>query len=177
MSFPKTYQALREMARDEALRVPMARAIARKAGLRSVPGGDVVTSGVSTLIGASLGPTHVPLARQFSVDLSPYSRLRMASTHADVIYAYFSLGTGTALDPADWNLLPGYSEELGSSIFLRASTGTSGVTDFFYWIDLDEEHRVPMRLCFAQEDGLPGAPSPNHSSDLGGPVAILIQAE
>lgn len=161
-SYPKIYGAIREMARKEALRVPTARGVARKAGLRSVP---EVQASPATLIDATVGPSFTPLEWQWLVDLSAYTRLRFDARGADPLFARYSLtGASTeALNPSD------YAPFAGG---LSAEDSGGYPPDALGWMTLAEEERVPVRLCLITSGGVL-----SEEVDLGGPVGVWIQAE
>jgi len=172
LSYPRFYAAIKEMAREEALHTKTARAIARRAGLRSLRTGSDL--GPGTLVDATLGPTHIPFQWQWTVDLSGYERIRLDIRHHDNVLLYYSVdGPSTsALDPGDYEAFTGVFVESGLSGILQANDGSA-----LRWMVIPEELRVPLRLCFAHDSGNPGTPSVSMDTDLGGPWGAMLQAE
>lgn len=174
-SYPRLYSAIKEMARTEAIKTPMARAIARKAGLRS-GASEEGEFGVITLIDATLGPHHLPLYSQWSLDLSPYTRLRLEVRHQEGAIVKYTLAGGNALDPAGWLPVEGFFPDYGTTEILGSSDANGLVGDLLYWMVIPEELKAPVRLCFVNHDGI-GASPVDTWTYYGGPWGVLLQAE
>lgn len=136
----------------------MARAIARKAGLRqgiSDPGGFN-----RTLFDAWVYPYVEKENLQWEVDLTGYTSIRFVSMgplNPNFFLAYSLSGFGTQdLDPGDYALFPtlwpadpyGYPTSR-----LEAFTGNSEVFGGAPWAHLREDLRVPMRLALSLGTG------------------------
>lgn len=158
-AYPRFYAAVVDMVVGEAKQTRMARNVARKAGLRSVPGST--TGGPATLIDVTLSADYAPLEWQFKANLSGFARLRLDARGANDLNLYYSL-LGNASDDLD----PGDYAPLG----LAASDADGQVGESLSWTDLPEEARAPVRLCFVGE--FLGA-----REDLGGPVGVFLQGE
>jgi hypothetical protein len=162
--FPKVYSGIKEMARREALKVRTARAIARKAGLRSSP--SDAGSGTSTapytvidsvVIGAPLNSPEY-MSYQWAVNLTGVTHLRLYA-HSDFDIHPFLSAEPEALAPADWQPIYGVYESLTIRFgdnFLYPFRSNANLRGFdLLWIDLAEEYRAPWRLTFATQLGTP----------------------
>lgn len=175
MTFPDTWNAIQAMARRRSFHTRMARAIARKAGLKM---GRGQSPAPTTLIDASPGPVHIPLTWQWTIDLTGYEKVRLDVRHQTSVHLFYSASGAfsSIYDPADWSQLSGFFEDLGTTGTLNASTGQGLRGDPLFWMDLPDEAKTTLRVCFAQDDGHPDAPSPYRSTDLGGPWGVILQA-
>ena len=93
MSYPHTRAALLDMVRRVALSVPVARSVARKAGLRR----GAAPVGIRTIISAYVDHKEEPHGRQYLADLSGVTRWRLVSQSSAPVYVMQSQEGGNAL--------------------------------------------------------------------------------
>lgn len=169
MTFRLTYREIRELARKTFLHTLVARGVARKAGLIASP----ALSGLRTVIDAYVSPLESPLARQYAVDLTGATEMRLTSQSNVPIYIFFSLAVDSeALDPGDFQPLSGLDEDeiliiLSASIADSVSGGSSAL----HWLGIPEVLRVPLRLTISTGSAIPAM----NSDLLDGSFSMALQ--
>lgn len=143
-AYPRLYAAVEEMIEKRAARVPMARAIVRRAGVRVIAG-DPVPARPRTLVDAFVEPGYGALAYEWAVDLSPFSSVRMSSRSVDAVYLMRSEAGG--LDPADYEPVVGTLIEGGTPDYtVVASVFAPELGGSLEWVALPEALRAPCVL-------------------------------
>jgi hypothetical protein len=144
------------MARKEALQTKMARAIARKSGIRR--GSGLASTVSQTLVDVWVYPKADKENWQWDVDLTGFTAIRFVNRgpfNPNFFLAY-SLDTSTTLAPSDYQLFPtlfpadpyGYPTQ-----WLEAFSGNSELDGGYPWAEIREDLRVPMRLSFSLGTG------------------------
>lgn len=156
MTFGATYRAIDEMILDEALETPMARAIARKAGLRSA--GEATRTRALTAVDAyidpiaplSIGAEVYVFSYQWLVDFTGATQVRATSQADTNVFLNYADPLSTAVDAVEYPALTGFDElgnELNVGASILSSSGDLG------WLTLAPERRVPLRIVvFPQEE-------------------------
>lgn len=151
MAYPIIYRELAELDEDESLHTAMARAVARKAGLRrGVSSPATARTLIDTYVvpaGGEAGASEdmSNFAYTFEVNLTGATQIRTMSQSVEFVYVYVSrLGVGsTVLDPGDWVQLRGTYSYGEDRIF-------SNIEDFeigdLFWATLSDEDKVPLRV-------------------------------
>lgn len=143
------------MVPEIATETQMAKAIARKAGLRSA-GGLITTSVISDFVGSA----EQPLARQYMLDLTNVTRAYFYSSASTPIYLFRSDNLeSVALDPADY-------EPFRASNFQQFSSVTPEWRDIWRF-----DHTTAQRLTISTST----AGVEMDESLLDGPFAVLLQ--
>lgn len=163
MSFPKTYDAIAQMVEQEALRVPTARAIVRKAGLRAGgSGGGTATGTVRTAADIWLFPNNVAFSYQFLVDLTGYDVISFDCQSPTVaVGVYYSTSTSSALNPGDYTLWRSERLNVADPLLqpfpLQDQATFANPTTELRWFRIPEERRIPLRLALGTvTSGTPG---------------------
>ena len=156
--FSTTYAEIEELIKRTALSVPLARAVARKAGLRQGAG-----SFSRTVFAAYIDPMEQPLARQWVTDLSGASRVMLQSRSNVPIYVFCSTNVGSnALDPGDY-------VTLRDPALVRVSASASSEPA---WRTLPINRRVPLRLTIGTDFQTPSI----EPIILDGPFFVSLRA-
>lgn len=128
-SFPRSFAAILDMIDNVALSAPVARKVARKAGLKA-GGGEPV--GTRTIIDAYVHPEEPPLARQYQADFSNKTELRLSSRSDNLIYVIYSVSDPGPLDPGIWFDLT-----------------SASASDTPAWVDIPAEAQTQVRLALS----------------------------
>lgn len=156
MSFPGFYREVREMVPSVALQTPLARGVARKAGLRVGLGSLVKTAVVSDYVGSA----EQPLSRQWLVDLTGLSSGFFFSSASSPIYLFRSDNlSSTTLNPADY-------EPLRDTLFAQFSSASSE------WKEMWPGHLTEQRLTISTS----ASEIEMNESLLDGAFSVLFQA-
>lgn len=168
MTFPSTYHALARLALKKALQTRWARAIARKAGLHTLP----PVGGVRTVIDASIHPLEEAYGRQYIADLSGATEMRLSSTSNVPVWVRYSVvgATSTLLEMIDAATLHGL-DETSTDVPLSAQRTDVDAAEPLGWLAIPSELRVEMRLLVSTRQ-FQQALDP---LSLDGPFAVLMQ--
>lgn len=150
---------------DTALQTPMARSVARKAGLRQ---GTTAFDGPATALDAYVDPVAGFYAHQFEIDLTGMSRVRFSAQSPILCYLLYSPSTSGAsseagssiLEPTDWTPLAGILDEPGHPsdgdyFILNANAAFASTSGRLLWVTLAEEHKIPLRVAPSSDASIP----------------------
>jgi len=197
--YPRTYDAVRGLVRKWALHTKNARDIARRAGLRQGTSPDIEGTGRAvTLIDCFVLLEDEALwvdeayggAYQWTVDLSPFTKMRVSSTWQND--AYLVMAPADSTDYAflgNWSFIEGIKDTppFKGDLFFVAGTwfnlGFSGLPtepQDIRWITLPEAARQEVRVSIHSGGNFSGdsednADRPSHLFDSG-PFAFSVQA-
>lgn len=151
VAFPGTYSAVREITLRTALHTRLARDIARKAGLKR--GASPTEIGARSVASANVDPTlGEPYLYQWVVDLTQVTHIRLWCPSSQYVYLLGSTTISEALDPGDYEVIAG-TWDAETDFWVSSSLADEEVN--LYWVELAEEHRVPMRLIISTDPTTP----------------------
>ena len=142
MSYPRLYRAVKDMVGEASSEVPTARAIVRRAGLRSVPSEDGSLEHSRQPICAFLEPAQGFYAYQWLVNLEAFSQIRIDCREPTLLYLLCSETLSGPLDPSDWQPVTGV--DIGASD--PPEPVTQSGAHFLNWYTLDEEFKTTLRI-------------------------------